>query len=509
MRSKVVSLILLIFWLPLYAQPKVVTLRVGSSTSYIGGFMDLNHVYVSLDDMVQGLGLHSFTLQSTGKLSVYSKYGSILFTPNNDFIMVSVGSETNVYQLPLPILSADGKIYMPANYVSEYFSRILVGKLSYDEQGAVFTFSVVNVVSPEITGVSVHPKENGSVIEIPMRTLPTAYSATIAQGNMLYVTLMPAVADVQRLNSLPPTAVYSQIIAIQNPSSVQLSFKLKQRFASAHVTMDTVTKTVLVSLYSKADVKQIFSEEIRRKLQAEKNNWKLGVIVIDPGHGGKDPGTTGVTGVEEKNVTLAIAKDLKRDLNRRLPGVKVVLTRTTDKFVPLDERGEIANRVHGKLFISIHCNSMPTKPNPMHGVETFFLRPGKTSEAIRIAAQENAAIKYENNYEKKYQSYDADNMILTTMAHSAWVKYSERLAELIEKDVSSVAHLRDNGVSQAGFYVLIGASMPAVLVETGYLSNFREERFLASSRGQHLVAKGLTDAIVQYRAEYEKNLAEN
>ncbi|MCL4538698.1 MAG: N-acetylmuramoyl-L-alanine amidase, partial [Bacteroidetes bacterium] len=136
-------------------------------------------------------------------------------------------------------------------------------------------------------------------------------------------------------------------------------------------------------------------------------------------------------------------------------------------------------------------------------------RPGKTNEAIRIAAQENAAIKYENDYEKKYKSYDADNMILTTMAHSAYVKYSEQLAELIEQDVSRVAHLADNGVSQAGFYVLIGASMPAVLVETGYLSNIREERFLRSKTGQQEIARGLTDAIVQYRAEYEKNFAEN
>ncbi len=509
MRLKIVSLILLLLSVTLHAQPKVVTLRVGSSTSYIGGFVDLNHVYISLDDMARGLGLHSFTLQSTGKLSIYSKYGSLLFTPNNNFIMVSVGSDTKIYQLPIPILLADGKLYMPADHISDYFTRILGGKLSYDEQNGVFTLSVLNEVPPEIAGVDVKEKENGAVIEIPMRTLPTAYSATIAQGNMLYVTLMPAVADTQRLNSLPPTAVYSQIIAIQNPSSVQLSFKLKRSYISSQVTMDSVANTVIISLYSQANVKQILSDEIKRKLQAEKNNWKLGVIVIDPGHGGKDPGAIGVTGIEEKNVTLAIAKDLKRDLNERLPDVKVVLTRTTDKFVPLDERGEIANKVHGKLFISIHCNSMPTRPNPAHGVETFFLRPGKTSEAIRIAAQENAAIKYENDYEKKYKSYDADNMILTAMAHSAYVKYSERLAELIEKDVSSVAHLDDNGVSQAGFYVLIGASMPAVLVETGYLSNLREERSLASRRGQRLIARGLTDAIVQYRAEYEKNFAEN
>ena len=107
----------------------------------------------------------------------------------------------------------------------------------------------------------------------------------------------------------------------------------------------------------------------------------------------------------------------------------------------MDKRGEIANEAGGKLFISIHCNSMPHKPNSTNGLETYFLRPGRTDEAIRIAAQENAAAKYENDYEKKYQAYDEDNMILTTMAHSAYVKYSEQLAQLIEDNVSSTASM--------------------------------------------------------------------
>ena len=509
MRLKAAIFVLLISWAPLFAQPKVVALKNDSSTAYIGGFVDLNHVYVSVDDIAQGLGLQTFVLQSTGKLSVYSRYGSLLFTPNNNFIMVSVGTETKMYQLPLPVLSADGKLYMPAEYAGLYFSRILREVLTYDEKKTEFSISQIDTSSPEIVDVRGTEKANGAVIEISMQSLPRAYAATIAQGNMLYLTLMPAVANIRRMNSLPPTGVYSNIIAIQNPNSVQLSFKLKQNYISSQVMMDSTSNSVIVSLYSQVDVKKILSDEIKKKLEKEKNNWKLGVIVIDPGHGGKDPGAIGVLGTEEKNVTLAIAKDLKKDLNRILPDVKVVLTRDKDVFVPLDERGEIANKVGGKLFISIHCNSMPTKPNPSHGVETYFLRPGKTNEAIRIAAQENAAIKYENDYEKKYKSYDADNMILTTMAHSAYVKYSEQLAELIEKDVSRVANLADNGVSQAGFYVLIGASMPAVLVETGYLSNIREERFLRSRIGQQEIARGLTDAIVQYRAEYEKNFAEN
>ncbi len=515
MRIKTVFLVALLYCAPIIAQPKVVTLRVGENASYIGGFEDFNHVYVSLTELSQGLGLTTFVLKSTDKLSVYSSYGSLLFTPGNNFVVVSAGGETTVLQMPLPVLSANEKLYIPAEYAGDYFSKIIQGSLQYDELKSEFDYSPATAGLPEITGVRAQSKANGAVIEIEMESLPKAYEASITSSglggepDMLYVTLMPAAGNVQKLDSLPQTDIYTSLFAIQSPNSIQLSFRLKQKYVSKQVFVDSTTNSVIIALYSSADVQKIFSEELKKKLENEKKNWKLDVIVIDPGHGGKDPGTIGVHGTEEKNVALAVGLDLRQDLRRALPKVKVVMTRDKDVFVPLDERGEIANEAGGKLFISLHCNSMPHKPNPMHGVETYFLRPGKTGEAIRIAAQENAAIKYENDYEKKYKSYDADNMILTAMAHSAYVKYSERLAQLIEDNVSAVASVTDNGVSQAGFYVLIGASMPAVLVETGYLSNVREERYLRSKKGQRAIAKGITNAIVKFKAEYEKNFTQN
>lgn len=514
MRARILFVLLFLYCVPASAQPRLVQLRSPSGVSYIGGFHELDHVYVSLNDLAHALGLNTFVLKSTDKLSIYSSDGSLLFTPSNAFVVVSAHGESRVRQMPIPVLRANGKLYMPAEYAGDYFSEIVQGTLEYNETKTEFDYTPGTAGLPMVTGVKVEPKANGAVIEIGMQSLPKAYEASITNSgpggdpDMLYVTLMPAAADVEALNALPPTDVYSKLIAIQNPRSVQVSFKLKNRYVSKQVFMDSTTNTVLVALYSRADVQRMYSEEVQQKLENEKKNWKLNVIVIDPGHGGKDPGTTGVDGTEEKNVTLAIGLDVRRDLHKALPHVKVVMTRTTDVFVPLYERGEIANKAHGKLFISIHCNSMPTKPSPINGVETFFLRPGKTAEAIRIAAQENAAIKYENDYEKRYRSYSTDNLILTTMAHSAYVKYSELLAELIEKNVSRVAHEKDNGVSQAGFYVLIGASMPAVLCETGYLSNVKQELFLQSRRGQRLIAKGITDAIVQYKKEYEKNFTQ-
>lgn len=510
MRFKLVIALAVLTSSTLSAQPRVVQLKKAGGSVYIGGFVDLNHVYVSLEELSKNLGLNIMVLRSTGKLDVYSDFGGLLFTPNSNFIVVSkAGSESRLCQLPLPILSANGRLYAPSNFVGEYFSMIMRGALYYDEDKAELDFSLIDTLAPVIRDIANQEKANGAIIQVVMSKLPKSYEAALGQDNSLYLTLLPAIADTLKLVSLPPSEIYSSVLAIQNPNSVQLIFNLTKNYQSDQVFIDSSAKSVMVALYSKADVKKIVASEIKKRLEDEKKNWKLDVVVIDPGHGGKDPGAIGVKGTKEKSVTLAIADALKKVLRQKLPKVKVVLTRDDDEFVELDKRGEIANDDGGRLFISLHCNSMPHKPNSVNGLEVYFLRPGRTDEAIRIAAQENAAIKYENDFEKKYQSYDEDNMILTTMAHSAYVKYSERLAQLIADNVSSTASVSKYGVSQAGFYVLVGASMPAVLIETGYLSNRKEEKYLKSKPGQTAIARGIASAVVKFKAEYEKNFTQN
>ncbi|MGC8595830.1 MAG: N-acetylmuramoyl-L-alanine amidase family protein [Candidatus Kryptoniota bacterium] len=491
------------------AQAKIVPLYgIKSTPIYISGFEEKNHAYISLNELAASLSLQILSLPSTGKVSVFSKNGSILFTPNNSFIVVSNRKGSSAYQMPLPVLVANRLLYVPIKYCSKYFSIIADGTLAYDEaEGQLTFYSSVNV-SPIVSYADAEEKENGAVIRVRMQALPAHVEAALTQ-NILYLTIMPATGNIPLLNSIPSNPVFHKVMAVQNPGSLQLSFFLQKQYVARQVTIDSSNLQVVVSLFSNADVRKIYSDEVRKKLSAEKENWKLDVIVIDAGHGGRDPGAIGVFGTEEKNVTLAIAKDLKRYIEQKLKGIKVVMTRDNDSFVELDKRGEIANEVGGKLFISIHCNSMPRKPNSANGLEVYFLRPGRTEEAIRIAAQENAAIKYENDYEKRYKAYDTDNIILTSMAHSAYVKYSEQLADLIAQEVPKVAAVSDNGVSQAGFYVLVGASMPSVLIETGYLSNPSEERYLRSNRGQEAIARGIANAIVKFKNEYEKTITEN
>jgi len=165
-------------------------------------------------------------------------------------------------------------------------------------------------------------------------------------------------------------------------------------------------------------------------------------------------------------------------------------------------RGKIANENNGKLFISIHCNSTPKKPSNANGFEVYLLRPGRTKEAISIAEFENSVIQFEEN-PNRYEKLTDENFILVSMAHSSYMKYSERFAEYLHKEFDQHPTLSSRGVKQAGFYVLVGASMPSVLIESGFLSNTNDAKHLSTSTGQQKFAEYVFNGIKKYRESYE------
>jgi N-acetylmuramoyl-L-alanine amidase len=231
---------------------------------------------------------------------------------------------------------------------------------------------------------------------------------------------------------------------------------------------------------------------------------RLDVIVLDAGHGGKDAGAIGTNGYMEKQATLAIVLKLGKLIEKELPGVKVVYTRNDDRFIELYRRGEIANEKKGKLFISIHCNSTPQKPSNATGFTSYILRPGKTDQAIRVAARENAVISYEKE-RARYHDLTDEDFILTSMARSQDVKFSEKFAALVQQELKKTLKIKNDGVSQAGFLVLIGAAMPNALIETGFISNPKEESLLKSETGQANYARGIVEAIKKYKVVYERS----
>ncbi|MEM1096704.1 MAG: N-acetylmuramoyl-L-alanine amidase [Bacteroidota bacterium] len=232
-----------------------------------------------------------------------------------------------------------------------------------------------------------------------------------------------------------------------------------------------------------------------------RKRWALDTIVIDAGHGGKDPGAR-YYGVSEKNVVLPVALKLGKYLEELL-GVRVVYTRTDDTFIPLHERGKIANREGGKLFISIHANAVAR--GNAYGTETFFLGMHRTESAREVMERENGVVNLEAD-QSHYEGMDANALIMHTLAQSAYMKKSEALAAAIEDQFANRVGRKSRGVKQAGFYVLYGASMPAVLVELGFLSNRKEGRFLNSERGQDYMASAIFRAIRDFKETYESEL---
>jgi N-acetylmuramoyl-L-alanine amidase len=213
-------------------------------------------------------------------------------------------------------------------------------------------------------------------------------------------------------------------------------------------------------------------------------------IVVDAGHGGHDPGAIGPTRVREKDVTLAIARRLAVKL--RAAGFEVVLTRSDDRFLALEERTALANAARGDLFVSVHANAHPRRIRT--GVETYFLNVTDDRYAARLAARENGV---------ELEAAGDLARILTDLNAKASADASLRLAHLVQREVcggvrAHVGDVRDLGVKSALFYVLLGARMPAVLVETGFISNRTEERRLATPRYQDEVATGIARAVERF-----------
>lgn len=228
-------------------------------------------------------------------------------------------------------------------------------------------------------------------------------------------------------------------------------------------------------------------------------------IVVDPGHGGVDPGNPGMYfphGLTEKDITLGVGRLLRAELLRR--GLNVVLTRASDTLIDLANR-PLFCRADCDLFVSIHVNAMPAgkRQTQVNGVETYFLSDAKTEDQKRVAQMENDALRFETTATMEGPlAY-----ILRDLQLNEYLRESARLAELVQGKVAGIHPGEDRGVQQGPFMVLAAARRPAILVETGFATNRDDGAFLASASGQHKIASAIADGIVGYLLEFERKLA--
>ncbi|ADB40880.1 N-acetylmuramoyl-L-alanine amidase family protein [Spirosoma linguale] len=231
---------------------------------------------------------------------------------------------------------------------------------------------------------------------------------------------------------------------------------------------------------------------------------QLRTVVLDAGHGGKDPGCLGRK-TRESRIVLKLVLQLGRKIKEEMPNVRVIYTRASDHFVELAERSAIANRNKADLFISLHCNASPSSSR-VYGTETYTMGLHKTNGNLDVAKRENAVILKEDNYQQTYKGFNPNSplahIMLANYQH-AFMGSSINFAEKVERSFRRNAERKSNGVKQAGFLVLWRTTMPSVLIETGFLTNPDEEDYLISSEGQEEISDAIYKAFAQYKQEIE------
>lgn len=224
------------------------------------------------------------------------------------------------------------------------------------------------------------------------------------------------------------------------------------------------------------------------------------IVVIDPGHGGNDPGAVGKKG-KEKNINLNVARKLGKLIENNCNDTKVIYTRKSDVFVPLHKRAEIANNAKANLFISIHTNAVARKNSHVKGTETYTLGLHRTEDNLEVAKKENSVILIEDDYKQRYAGFNpnsSESYIIFEFMQDKNMSQSVNFATLIQQNFKSYNRI-DKGVHQAGFLVLRETSMPSVLVELGYISNPSEETYLLSDKGTSDLANAIYKAFINYK----------
>ena len=229
-------------------------------------------------------------------------------------------------------------------------------------------------------------------------------------------------------------------------------------------------------------------------------------VVIDPGHGGKDPGAVGASS-KEKDIVLSVGRRLGELIEKQHPDVRVIYTRNDDRFVELNRRAAIANKAHADLFISLHCNAMDRRRVSPQGVETFVLGLHRSKDNLDVAKAENAVIMYEEDYSQTYEGFnpnEPESYIIFEFMANEFLSQSVSLATLVQNQLVSGAKRGNRNVRQAGFLVLREVAMPSILVELGYISNRQEEQYLKSTGGQKALANAIYNGFREYKREHDK-----
>ena len=469
--------------------------RVNNSTDEIKTLDNLRGVYVSVKDVSRILSVKKPYINAERlKMVLYLGNNRLKISGNSSYILV----DERVYQIPSFAIWDNNDIYVQAEALFNLIRETTMPGIGYDSRRMVLD---IDIKEFNITGIEINEKSNGTVLRLKTRSsFPEGnISSFFHENGWFYITIADALVDTTEIRRSDSRGVVRNITADQLKNTAQIAFQIKTKVESHELYQAKDPSEIVVSLRTPMD------NSIAR-IKEVKNRWKLDTIVLDAGHGGKDPGTMGPRGTKEKDIALDITKRVGLLLEKNTK-LKVIYTREEDIFIPLWKRTKIANESNGKVFLSIHLNGSPNKS--AYGFETYLLRPGKTEDAIEVASRENEVIKFEERTDNRYKDLSGENLIMATMAQSIFMRESEELAAMIQEEMAKKIKSKNRGVKQAGFHVLIGASMPNILIEAGYLTNRNEEKNLRNAKYRQAIANCIYKAVVKFRYSREQYLTEN
>jgi N-acetylmuramoyl-L-alanine amidase len=476
-----------------------------------------NVQFVALGDLAERLDLRTFYSEKARKVILYSGSNEIKVTAMNPFVQVN----QRMVQLPLETRFANGDILVPLRYFADLLRPLYPSRwpeelefspppkannaapsatASTDPPGALTPVAPKPEAVPAIISkILVEEKANGTLIRVQAAPPIARKQVNTRVGQrLLHIDVAGGRLDSNFVRNIRPAGIVQHVTSQHTGAVVQISCQLKEDIDQKRISISGQGNETLISLPTLDQL----STSVLRNLETEKRKWLLDTIVLDAGHGGHDPGAIGPNGVREKDITLAIAKRVKRLLEKNIEA-RIVMTRDSDRYLSPRERTQLANAAQGKIFISIHCNSNLSRR--VNGTTTYILGPARSEEALEVARRENAVIKYDPD-SSSYAGEGDESFILAAMAQSAFNRESEDFAAMIQEEICAGIKLPDRGVKQAGFYVMVGASMPNILVETAFLSNPREEGLLSDAGFQQDIAEAIFNGIKRFKEKYESGI---
>lgn len=449
-----------------------------------------NQDYVAVDDINTAFGTTSREDRLAGGLTITARGRSIVLTENQNVVSVA----GRLTPLPAPPLRRDGRWLVPADFLPRALGTAL--ELRLDLRRSARLLIVGDLRVPRVVA---RVDAGANNVAVTLEITPQVETRVTAQQGRLIVQLDADALDLS-VPLIPSQNFLTAIAPGDTPTTVALT--LGPRYATHRVTTtqaDAGSGRVTVELLpsptdtttAPAPAAPSPAPDTRLVIPTQGPSTGLRTVVIDPGHGGDELGTQGANGTLEKEVTLSVSRRLRTLIESRL-GLKVFLTREDDRTMTLDERSAFANNHHADVFLSIHANSA-VRPS-LKGAEVFYLTVERADEEARKKADANATTLPALGGGNR-----AIDLILWETAQARYLEQSATLAGFVEQSLRPRVEMSPRAIQQAPFRVLVGANMPAALVEIGYLSNAEQETQLASAGYQDQVAQALLEALIKFR----------